>query len=1010
MKKLLFFLVVFIFVGSEIFAQQITVTGIVTEESDGQVLPGATIIEKGTNNGTTTNIDGHYSITVSTDAVLQFSFVGMQMQEVPVNGQSVINITLKTDITDLEEIIVIGYGSVKKKDLTGAVSVVGSETIEDLQPVKVEQALQGTVAGVNITNRSGAPGADLDIRIRGISTNGDASPVVIIDGYQGNLNTLNPNDIESITVLKDAQAAIYGTVGANGIILVTTKKGVKNDLVVNFNSSYGIQETSRKLPLLDATEYAVIINESYAANGEEIPFTDISSYGSGTDWQNQIFSTAPIYANDISIASGNDNTVYTFSASDVEQDGIIGGDKTGFGRSTGRFSLNSDITEWLKVNTSLTYTHIDQKSINDFALGSVLFNAINMAPTMPVYDANGDYYLAPGSLGAEVINPLAQIDNTYNDYNLNKFNGTIGLESNFAEHFTATARIGFNTTNTDYKSFSKIVDYGGKVFDINRSSVYQSRENFNDYTFDAFVSYDNIFFESHNVNITLGTTVFKEWGDGLNATGYDIPYNSWEYADISLANGLNASKATGSYIYDQRRLSYFGRIQYDYEGKYLLSAMLRRDASTKFGPNNRVAYFPSATAGWVISDESFMSGFDFIDRLKLRVSYGILGSDKIGSYRYISQLNGEAQYVFDGELVSGTAIGPLANPNIKWEESEQFDVGIDFKILNNRLDINADYFIKNTNDLLIPAVPVSGIFGTSAPGAESPTVNAGTVQNKGFEFAIGYRGTVLNDLNYRINFNITTLENEVLDVNNGTGFYEGGAFSVGQPAPARMEEGQPMGYFYGYKTDGIFQNQAEVDAHPSQAALGTEASPGDIRFVDVNEDGVIDSDDRTYIGDPIPNMTLGLNISLNYKGFDFLAYAYASLGNEIVRNYERTQPNVNKLDYNLDRWIWEGSSTEVPRVTNGATTNKVFSDFYVEDGSFLRLQNVQLGYSLPENITQKVKLDKVRLYVGVTNVFTLTNYMGFDPAASTGAPIGGGIDYGFYPAARTYTFGLNLTL
>lgn len=1010
MKKLLFFLVVFIFVGSEIFAQQITVTGIVTEESDGQVLPGATIIEKGTNNGTTTNIDGHYSITVSTDAVLQFSFVGMQMQEVPVNGQSGINITLKTDITDLEEIIVIGYGSVKKKDLTGAVSVVGSETIEDLQPVKVEQALQGTVAGVNITNRSGAPGADLDIRIRGISTNGDASPVVIIDGYQGNLNTLNPNDIESITVLKDAQAAIYGTVGANGIILVTTKKGVKNDLVVNFNSSYGIQETSRKLPLLDATEYAVIINESYAANGEEIPFTDISSYGGGTDWQNQIFSTAPIYANDISIASGNDNTVYTFSASDVEQDGIIGGDKTGFGRSTGRFSLNSDITEWLKVNTSLTYTHIDQKSINDFALGSVLFNAINMAPTMPVYDANGDYYLAPGSLGAEVINPLAQIDNTYNDYNLNKFNGTIGLESNFAEHFTATARIGFNTTNTDYKSFSKIVDYGGKVFDINRSSVYQSRENFNDYTFDAFVSYDNIFFESHNVNITLGTTVFKEWGDGLNATGYDIPYNSWEYADISLANGLNASKATGSYIYDQRRLSYFGRIQYDYEGKYLLSAMLRRDASTKFGPNNRVAYFPSATAGWVISDESFMSGFDFIDRLKLRVSYGILGSDKIGSYRYISQLNGEAQYVFDGELVSGTAIGPLANPNIKWEESEQFDVGIDFKILNNRLDINADYFIKNTNDLLIPAVPVSGIFGTSAPGAESPTVNAGTVQNKGFEFAIGYRGTVLNDLNYRINFNITTLENEVLDVNNGTGFYEGGAFSVGQPAPARMEEGQPMGYFYGYKTDGIFQNQAEVDAHPSQAALGTEASPGDIRFVDVNEDGVIDSDDRTYIGDPIPNMTLGLNISLNYKGFDFLAYAYASLGNEIVRNYERTQPNVNKLDYNLDRWIWEGSSTEVPRVTNGATTNKVFSDFYVEDGSFLRLQNVQLGYSLPENITQKVKLDKVRLYVGVTNVFTLTNYMGFDPAASTGAPIGGGIDYGFYPAARTYTFGLNLTL
>lgn len=1009
MKKILFFLIALIFVGIQAFAQQVKVTGIVTE-SDGQVLPGATIIEKGTNNGTTTNIDGRYDITVAEGAVLQVSFVGMEIQEVAINGRSVIDVVLKTAVTDLEEVVVIGYGSVKKKDLTGSVGVVGSKTIEDMKPARIENALQGTVTGVNVTSQSGAPGAGLDIRIRGISTNGDASPVVIIDGYVGDINTLNPNDIESITVLKDAQAAIYGTVGANGIILITTKKGVKNNLVVNFNTSYGIQETTRKLPLLDATEYAVIMNESYAANGQEIPFTDISSLGSGTNWQNQIFSTAPIYKNDLSVSSGNDNTVFTLSASDIEQDGIIGGDKTGFGRSTARFSLSSDLTEWLNVSTSLTYTHIDRKSINDFALGSVLFNAINMPPTAPVYDANGDYYVAPLNLGNEIINPLAQIDNTYNDYNLNKFNGNLALESNFAEHFSAVARVGFNTTNTDYKSFSKIVDYGGKVFDINRSSVYQSRENFNDYTFDAFVNYDNTFLDSHHAIITIGTTVYKEWGDGLNATGFDVPYNSWDYADINLADGLSDSKSTGSYVYDQRRLSYFGRIQYDYEGKYLLSAMLRRDASTKFGPNKRVAYFPSATAGWVISDENFMTGFDFIDRLKLRASYGILGSDKIGSYQYNSLLSGEATYVLDGQLVNGTAIGVLPNPDIKWEQSEQIDIGLDFKLLRNRIDFVADYYIKTTKDLLISNIPVSGIFGTHAPGAASPTINAGTVRNQGFEFAVGYRGTVANDLNYRINFNLTTIDNEVLKVNNGTGFIEGGAFGVGQPAPSRMEEGLPIGYFYGYETDGIFQNQSEVDAHPSQIALGAEASPGDIRYKDINGDGVIDSDDRTYIGDPIPDLTMGLNISLNYKGFDFLAYAYASIGNEIVRNYERTQNNVNKLDYTLDRWIWDGSSTTVPRVTNGSTANSVFSDFYVEDGSYLRLQNVQLGYTIPAKLTGKVKINKARIYIGVNNAFTLTNYMGFDPAASTGAPIGGGIDYGFYPAARTYTFGLNLTL
>lgn len=1012
MRNFTLLLVAMLFIGSSVFAQTGSVSGVVISADDGLGIPGVTVLIKGTYIGTTTDIDGKYSLSdVPMDTTIVYSFIGMKPEEVKYTGQSTINVTLSTESTALEEVVVIGYGTIKKKDVTGAVSMVDSKTITNLKPVKVEEALQGTITGVNVTAQSGSPGSGLDIRIRGISTNGDAAPVVIIDGYQGDLNTLNPNDIKTITVLKDAQAAIYGTVGANGIILVTTKQGNRNTPTkVNINSSFGIQETSRKLPVLNATEYAVILNESYAANGQDLPFPDISGLGKGTNWQNELFSTAPIVDMDVRVSGGSDKMNYSISASDLSQEGIIGADKSGYDRSTARLALGADLTEWLKFNSTLTYSHITRESFNDFGLGSVLFNAVNMPSTVPVYGADGDYYLAPSNLGIEIINPLQQIANTYNDYTLNKLNGNFGLDANFAQHFTATARIGFNTANTNYKSFSKIVDYGGKVFDVTRSSVYQSKDNFNDYTFDAFVTYDNTFNDDHHLVGTLGTTVFKTWGNNLNATGYDIPNNSWEFADIGLANGLNTSKATGSWTYDQRRLSYFTRFQYDYQGKYLASVMLRRDASTKFGPDNTVAYFPSATVGWILSDEDFMKDYRKISLFKLRVSYGILGSDKIGDYQYISQLNGEGTYVLNGMLVNGRAVGALPNPSIKWEQSEQFDAGFDLKFLGDRLEFTVDYFEKKTNNLLIGNIPVSGIFGIAAPGASGPTVNAGTVKNTGLEFAVGYRGMIGTDFSYGVNFNLTALKNEVLEVNNGTGFVEGGSFGVGQPLPARMEVGYPIGYFYGYQADGIFQTQAEVDAHPSQAALGAEAQPGDIRYVDVNGDGAITSDDRTNIGDPIPATVMGLNLTLKYKNFDFLAYAFASMGNDIVRNYERAQPNVNRISQTLDRWTGPGTSNTVPRVTTAATANNVFSTYYVEDGSYLRIQRVQLGYRIPETTTMKIGIQELRFYVAINNLYTFTKYMGFDPAASSGSPIGSGFDSGFYPASRTYTFGFTLNI
>lgn len=1008
MKKILLILFV-ILLAPQVFAQEILLKGKVTSAEDKLPLPGVSVVVKGTTIGTITDFDGFYQLNVPSGATMLYSFIGMVTQEIPLGGRSQIDVVLESTTLGLDEVMVIGYGTQKRKDVTGAISMVDSKTIEDLKPVKVEQALQGTMAGVNVTTQSGAPGAGLDIRIRGISTNGDASPVAIIDGYQGDLNTLNPNDIESITVLKDAQAAIYGTVGANGIILVTTKSGKRNTSTkVSVNTSVGFQETTRKLPVLNATEYAVLLNESYAASGQVPPYSNISNLGRGTNWQNELFETAPIYTTDVSVSGGSEKMNYSLSASDLDQEGIIGRDKSGYKRNTARVSMGAELFEGVTFNSSLIYTYITRKSFNDFGLASVLFNALNMPSTVPVYDTESNYFLAPSNLGIEIINPLAQIANTHNDYDLNKLNGNFSLDFSLIPNVVATARVGFNTANSRGKSFSKIVNYGGKVFDVSRSSVNQNNDHFNDYTFDAFATYDNTFAGAHHLTWTLGTTVFKTWGHHLDGTGYDIPNNSWEFADISLANGLSDTKTVGSWTYDQRRLSYFTRLQYDYKGKYLLSAMLRRDASTKFGPDNSVAYFPSATMGWIISDENFMDHADKIDLIKFRLSYGFLGSDKIGDFQYISQLGGEAMYVLDGVLVQGKAVGASPNPSVKWEESEQFDVGVDFKFFNNKLDVNTDYFIKTTNNLLIGNIPVSGILGIAAPGASGPTVNAGTVRNSGFEFAVGYRGNITKDLNFRVNYNMTTLRNEVLEVNNGSGFVAGGSFGVGQPQPARMEVGYPIGYFYGYKTDGIFQNQDEVDAHPSQIALGARAFPGDIRFVNVNNDAVIDENDRTKIGKPIPDATMGLNITLNYKSVDFVAYAYSSIGNDMVRNYERTQPNANKLATSLNRWTGEGSSTTVPRLTTAATANTIFSDYFVEDASFVRIQNLQLGYTIPRRLTGKAGIEQLRLFANVSNLYTFTKYLGYDPAASAGAPVGSGFDSGFYPVPRTYTFGLNL--
>lgn len=992
---------------STIQAQNFEISGNVQDKDSGFPIPGVNIFIKNSSQGVVSDFDGNFKINnVPNGSTLVFSYVGYLTFEVVIRNNNVLNIKLEQDIAKLDEIVVIGYGTQKKKEITGSVAVVSSETIEALKPSRIEQALQGQMAGVNITSQSGSPGSASTISIRGVSTNGDSRPLILVDGnVVEDLSVINPNDIETINVLKDATAGIYGVRAANGVILITTKSGRKNmPLTVEYDAFAGFQQTTRKIPSLNATEYALLVNEAFAANGQALVFTNVLDLGQGTDWQDKVFEDAPIFNNAITIKGGSENSTYAYGSSFLTQDGIVGGKKANFTRFTNRGNYSLNFLENFKLDAGLTFMHTNRKTLSETGLGSVLFNALNMAPTFQVRDNNGDYTIAEG-LGNEVINPLAQIENTYNRGQVDKISGNASLSYNFFSHFTAQSNYQFNYAKVNSHVFSPVAFYGsGKVFNKDRSEVVETKSFFRDYTFDAFIKYENKINDIHNVNILLGTSVFKTTGEFSGFVGFDVPDNNIANATIEQASGVQNIYPNGNATFDSRLLSYFARMQYDYKGKYLVSGVVRRDGSTKFGPNNKFGYFPSGSIGWVASEEDFLKDNNVLNFLKFRASYGILGNDRIPDFRFVSLLNGEGTYVIDDQLVFGTAIGAVSNPEIRWEKQKTFDVGLDANFFKNQIDITFDYYKKRTEDLLV--VPqVSGLLGTTAPGSGAPVVNAGIVENQGFEFSIGYTKVVNDDLKFNVRYNVSTLDNNVVSVSADGDFLSGGSFGVGQDPPSRMEEGFPIGYFRGFVTNGIFQNQDEIDDYPT---INNNMQPGDLRFVDINEDGVIDDDDKTNIGNPLPDATMGINLSIDYKNFDFAAYAFASIGNEIVRNYERNQALTNRSVYYLDRWTGEGTSNSFPRVTSGANSNSLFSDFFVEDGSFIRLQNVQLGYSFSDKVLENSKISKLRFYISASNLVTLTKYRGYDPTASTGEPIGGGIDYGFYPNPKTFLLGMNL--
>ncbi len=1046
--------VLVLLISTVTFGQNVTISGTVKENVSDQPLLGVNILIKNTSKGVTTDFDGNYTITdVPINSILVFSYIGYIDQEITVKNGSPINVVLVEDTQALKEVVVIGYGSQRKELVTGAFSSLSADKISENNPTRIEEALKGSAAGVQVNANSGSPGASLNIRIRGITTNGDNSPLVIVDGVNigSDLSIIDPNDIQKMDIIKDASSAIYGVQGANGVILITTKTGKKDRKTkFSYNSYYSIQEAENRLDLMNNLEYALYVNESEAVDGNVIPYPNLQDLTTNTDWQNELFDRAPMFSHNLSAVGGSENITYGISASYFAQDGVIASDKSNYQRWTVKNNFGIDLSEKFKLNTFLLYTNIRSKGIPEGGRGSALYYALNASPLTPVYDGTDGAGISRGysyigtEQGSEIINPLALINNTYNEGRADRFTGKVELEYQVFSDLKATSRFNFNYSDYGGRAFSPLQYYGlGKVvnnvsldpddptaFDLDRNndgirdvygSVSENSQHSFDFTFENFIDYTRSF-GKHNVSALLGTSIRSESYKGFFGSGplnsgpetWDNAYlgNSQSITQVVVVDGqaqVTQSLVTSSDGRNEDRwYSVFGRIQYDYDNKYLFSGMVRRDASTRFGPNERIGYFPSVSAGWVVTNEDFFN-VDAINSLKVRGSWGITGNDKIGSYRWIGLLQGttgEATYPFNGLLSNGNAIGALANPNLKWETNYQTNIGFDVSFLNNTLDLTVDYYRKKTVDLLL--VPeISGILGGSAPGSSPPVVNAGSVENKGIDLSLNFNHEFTDDFKMSVGYNLTSIKNKALQVNNSAGFLPGGLHNLAN-STSRFQTGLPIGVFYGLQTDGVFQNQAEIDAH----AIQPNAQPGDLRYVDVDGDGVIEfgsSDDLTVIGNPIPDFTMGFNLNLDYRQFDFGTTLYASLGNDIVRSYERFLTYSNKPDLYLNRWTGEGTSNTVPRASSTASNNQLFSSFYVEDGSYLRIQNVQLGYSIPAKFLSKMHLDKFRVYVAVNNLYTFTEYSGYNPDVSNASPNGAGVDLGQYPNTRTFTTGINVS-
>lgn len=1010
-----------------LFAQDQTVKGKVISKTDGQPIPGVSVSIKGTTTGTITNIDGEYTLPVTQGAKLQFSFIGMKSQEVAVSGGSV-DVTMVDEVSDLTEVVVVGYGVQKKSLVTGAIAKVNGAELTKSSDARVTEAMQGKTAGVVIASNSGQPGSGVSVRVRGTGTNGDTAPLYIIDGLPSSeaaTDILNSSDVESIEVLKDAaSAAIYGARGANGVVIITTKGGKKDTkLTVAYDGYYGVQNAWKKLPLCNSKEYMMLVDESRVNGGDSPFFTDAykaSHEIADTDWQDEMFNKNAVkQSHSISMNGGSDKINYSSSLNYFNQDGIIAKGKSNLEKYSYRIATDVNFG-FLRIGSNLTLGHITSRGIDTNTLfGAGMNQAANMPPVIPVTMADGSWGTSEKYSGmtlGEITNPVALLNYRNSKTRTNKVMGGLSATLDFGHVYAPLKGLTFKTSysgeyamvNNDSYTPEYYVDSNPGHFNDTGDMAYKSFEQYTSWNLENVLAYDKTI-DTHHINVMVGQSAFENTYENLNGSKKKLIFKDFEHSYLDNATDLKSATANGGFS-DHTVASLFGRVNYDLNSKYMLSGTIRRDGSSRFGSNNKFGIFPSASIGWVISNEEFMQGNeDILDMLKLRASWGQNGNENIGDFRYTSVMSNNKYYYF-GDVktqVNGAIPSRIANPDLKWETSEQINFGIDYVGISGKLRTNLDYYVKNTIDWLVDA-PITATVGNYAP-----TVNGGSVRNSGVEFEIAWKDKVAM-ITYGVSINGAVNKNKVIDIKNTEKRLQGGQGAFQQNDILIAKVGEPIGSFYGLKTDGIFQNQAQIDAYvnSSGAKIQPNAKPGDFKFVDADGNGVIESSkDRVILGSPMPKFTGGMNLSLEAYGFDFNAFLYTALGQKIwdaTRRYDRNFANY-RADW-LNRWTGEGTSNEYPRLTtNDANYNmNTPSDFYVKDGSYLRLKTVTLGYTLPKTVTQALKVNRVRLYVSGENMLTITGYKGFDPEIGGGV-FGNGIDQGVYPQARTILGGVNVT-
>lgn len=990
-------LLVLVFAGMfisvpSLFSQKVPsgISGVVTDPK-GDALIGVNIIIKGTNTGTMTDANGAFLLSgnFAKNPVVVFSYIGYETAEVTFTGQP-IKVQLNEVAQSLDEIVVVGYGVQRKKDLTGSVSSIGGKDLSDKPVASIGEALQGKAAGVQVIN-AGAPGSNVTLKIRGLGTINEGNPLIVIDGFPTDLglNALNASDIETVDILKDASAtAIYGARGANGVVMITTKKGKDGKSEISISSNFGVQQATSIPQMLNAAQYAALNNDmlSNAGMATNPAWSDPSTLGVGTDWLNSLFETANIQNHSISLSGATDKIHFYFSLGLFDQEGIVR--NTNYRRYTFQSNNDAQLTKWIKISNNITFSS-DVKKNGEYSI----INAMEALPTQSIKNEDGTWSGPTGNSYwyGTIRNPIGTTElnkSTTNGYNLlANASAEISLPKNLKFKSTGgiDAKFWFN------ESFTPAYDW--KPTAVTLSNKYQSSDRSLTYLWDNYFMYDNTF-GKHKINAMAGTSAQNNQHKYMNGSATGFIYDSVN----ELENGTKIESLKGNTT-EWSILSFIARANYSFDNRYLFTATVRRDGSSRFGSGNKWGTFPSFSAAWRLTEEPWFKKPEYVDNIKVRLGYGVTGNQDIDNYGFASVYN-TGVYSFNNNVVSSLVINKMPNPNIHWEQVEQTNLGFDISLLQQRINLSLDGYLKYTNDMLVPmSVPVS----TGYSDSDVPEINAGRMINKGIELTLTSQNIKNKIFEWITTFNLTYNRNKILDLNSDTPMYLN---EVSNSFVTIQAEGHPVNSFYGYVTNGLFQNQEDVKNYAVQVDGGT--APGDIRFKDLNNDGAITEADRTYIGNPNPDFIFSMSNSFKYKNFDLDIYLYGVTGNDIYNgnnvSLEGMASAFNQTASTLKRWVGEGTSNTVPRaVYAGTNGNNRASDRFIEDGSFLRVRNVTLGYSLPKKVSLKAGIENIRIYGSCENLITFTKYSGFDPEVGLN-----GIDLNTYPVTRTMSIGLKL--